>query len=766
MQNATALLYCPNCQSPNPEQNKFCQQCQTRLPKHYLWAVGQAIEGYEVGDILDDRYLLKSSRVLLDIQPSWPVENQSGSNVIEPYLRLFPYRLHVPQVYGSVWAKEAGQSNREIVLLEQVPITHEDLQGAFEPDPSIGSATLLEVAWCRANTLRQLNWLWQMAQLWQPLSSQRVVSSLLQPELLRVEGPLVRLLELRLDLDSEPTLADLGQLWLQWISNAQTEIAAPLEALCQQMIQGQVGTAEHLTNQLDQWLTSAGTSQSYQVEIATRTDQGPSRKHNEDACYPPDVAIETSSPLTIVCDGVGGHAGGAIASGIAIETLKQQLQDIQIEAASEDLVAELEEAVCVANDAISQRNDSEQRQDRQRMGTTVVMALAKAHELYITHVGDSRAYWITPSGCYQVTLDDDVASREVRLGYMFYRIALQHPASGALVQALGMGPSAVLHPTVQRFILDEDCVFLLCSDGLSDYDRVEQSWETEILPILDHKVDLATATQRLIALANTLNGHDNVTVSLVHCQVRETGAAEALQHSSAQPGLDSPTSAQSVRHPGATDFTPLPLNAHPQVKRSTARPWFLLGIFLALGLGGLVAYLTYPMGRQMDTGSIGPSTPTLDEPPSQSPRVNPAPIPSPALPLQVDSLVQLSSSAPGNPQAQAAPIILLRGPGKLEAVEGRVLAGSVLQIRQRAASQQQGKWLKVKVCTSPAVALPSANSPPLQPSSPSPTAIRSLEPGTTGWIQESVITRVALPTPPNQQDLCATSPSPAVPGNT
>jgi protein phosphatase len=153
------------------------------------------------------------------------------------------------------------------------------------------------------------------------------------------------------------------------------------------------------------------------------------------------------------------------------------------------------------------------------MGTTLVIALARAYEMYIAHVGDSRAYLITRTGCHQVTLDDDVAAREVRLGYALYREALQQSASGSLVQALGTSSSASLHPTVQRFAIDEDCVFLLCSDGLSDYDRVEQSWE-EILPIIDGKVDVATASQRLVEIGNTQNGHDNVTVALVHCQVK------------------------------------------------------------------------------------------------------------------------------------------------------------------------------------------------------------------------------------------------------
>ena len=163
------------------------------------------------------------------------------------------------------------------------------------------------------------------------------------------------------------------------------------------------------------------------------------------------------------------------------------------------------------------------------MGTTLVMTLAQAHEVYLTHVGDSRIYYITRTGCHQVTTDDDLASREVRLGYAIYREALQYPSAGALIQALGMRNSAALHPNVRRLVIDEDCVFLLCSDGLSDFERVEQYWRSAVLPILHHKADIIKTVKTLIKIANERNGHDNVTVAIVYCQVKpKEGEAERV----------------------------------------------------------------------------------------------------------------------------------------------------------------------------------------------------------------------------------------------
>lgn len=524
MENEAATLYCPNenCQALNPLTHKFCQRCSTPLPKIYLWAVVDGLSVGSSGEILADRYLVINQSVVLDTKPGLLPQTPELDDVevIRAYLRLIPYRLNVPQVYG-VMPLTDGHSHQEILLLEKPPLLVDDIQ-------QVHLCSELITAWRDATSMRQLNWLWQLAHLWQPLLSEGVVSSLLDPYLLRVEGPLVRLLELRFDPETAPELPQLGEFWQQLLSETKPVIAEFVSVISQSLIQGEINSPEQLIAVLDRGLAELGRSQTPTIAIATKTDTGPSRQRNEDACYPPSGTLVSKPPqptaLAIVCDGIGGHEGGNVASNLAIETIQQQVQ--QLTKVPYDhidppmLLADLELAVAVANDKISQRNDGENRQGRQRMGTTLVMALPVAHEMYITHVGDSRAYWITRHGCYQVTLDDDVASREVRLGYAVYREAVQQSASGSLVQALGMSPSTSLHPTSQRFILDEDAVFLLTSDGLSDFDRIEESWETEILPILASEVNLATVADRLVEIANTKNGHDNVTIALVHYQVQ------------------------------------------------------------------------------------------------------------------------------------------------------------------------------------------------------------------------------------------------------
>ena len=167
-------------------------------------------------------------------------------------------------------------------------------------------------------------------------------------------------------------------------------------------------------------MSQLGKFQTTTIKICTKTDPGPSRPRNEDACYPTSDGLITKMSqdrdLAIVCDGIGGHDGGSVASNLAIKTMEQEVEELTLNG-DEGIthpfmvLSALERAVATANDEISERNDKENRQGRQRMGTTIVMSLSIDHEIYIAHVGDSRAYWITAYSCYQVTLDDDVASR-------------------------------------------------------------------------------------------------------------------------------------------------------------------------------------------------------------------------------------------------------------------------------------------------------------------------------------------------------------------
>ena len=760
---------------------------QNPVPKNYLWALGEGIKTCKPGDKIADRYLLKRDRLLIDTQPEQlPELPEEIPNFVTPYLRLFAYQLHVPQVYGLVSSK-ASKLSGDIWLLENGPI---------KKDTETLMPELLQ-EWKGASAMRQLNWLWQIAQLWQPCITQGVASTLLTPQLLRVEGPVVRFVELQPDR-KPPNLSELGKLWQQWLDDAHPAIANFLGQLCQQMISRQIRNGEQLIGQLDKALVKCGRWYERTVEIATGTDVGRSRAHNEDACYPPSgtvfAGVPGSEACAIVCDGIGGQDGGEVASELAISVLRKKLQQVVLHKDIYEplsLISKLERAACAANDEIADRNDSEHRQGRQRMGTTLVMALAHVHELYVAHVGDSRAYLITRTGCYQVTLDDDVACREVRLGYALYRDALEQVAAGALIQALGITSSNTLHPTVQRFPVDEDCVLLLCSDGLSDKDRVEECWETEILPILDGSIGVAAARDRLIEIANTKNGHDNVTIGLIHCQahLREEGntfteLSIAAFDQPSEPIADSedvPTDLNDRTNPGngnsqlKTEFLQLP-------DKSKSPFSLLLKIVFLLGLGGVFAYFFIPpVGRAIDAAGesiLGKRSVIAPSSPQKIQETLPSPIQS----LETGSFVEIKNSAVGESGKEGDRFYLLKKIG--EDVKVTVPAGSVLQVINKQV-EPEGNWLELKVCSIPEIVVstsgkPKSNkdfsgvvkpetnrSPVVSSPSPSPTVkatvaveIAKLQAGEMGWIQEKDAVFKVVSNPvlnSNQQGKCLDS---------
>jgi len=602
MENAPTVMECQNlsCKSPNPLTNKFCEKCGTVLIKKYLWLLGDWSKSYyQIGELLLERYLIIQPQIVLDTKLASPplIPDEFPPSIL-PYLKLFSYRIHIPQIHDYMPPPDERLQNMDIWFLEYGTIPTNE-KGELKYPNLLPQLTQL---WSESTPIRQLNWLWQIANLWNPLKNQGLAATLLNKDLIRVNNRLIQLLELQQDSTPNPSLKDLGKLWSEWLPQTAPLLVPFLEPLCEKLTQGEIEEAEVLSSLLDRALYHYGQAQERTYHIYTCTDTGKVREHNEDACYPPaNQALNLKEPtdsLVIVCDGIGGQDGGEIASNLAIETLKAEILDKsapEIADNPENQSQRLAEAICTANNVISERNDQEKRQERQRMGTTVVLALAHGHEAYIGHVGDSRVYLITPSSCHQITVDDDLASREVRLGYLVYRDAIQYPNSGALVQAVGMNNAASLHPTVGRFIVDEDCVFLLCSDGLSDNDRVEEYWEHEIVPILTGKKSVSEVGQALLKIANEKNGHDNSTIALLHCQVQPKDNPEPIpSFPQIQASVSSSTlatvSSERLKEYGAffsefqESYTPTePSSSNPSAVRKLVKPNKLALFPLLLG---------------------------------------------------------------------------------------------------------------------------------------------------------------------------------------
>ena len=528
----------PQCTASNNLDASVCGECSTPIVRRYLWSSDKAIGSEQKQTLIDDRYLALTEQIFLDTQPSkLPLTPEEVPQEIIVYLQLFPYYPHVPQPYGLL-------SDKKTWLFDYGTVpTRNTGKLSYVKDllPKVKDL------WLTATPLQQLNWLWQIAKLWQPLVAKGVVSTLIEPNLIRINGQILQLIHLQPDLEEQVSLRDLGNLWFQWAEDAHPSIKEVILQLAGNLETGIIVQANQLVALLDRAISLCCKSQQYSCQIYALSDSGPQRSNNEDAAYPlyarpQDIAVAENG-LAIVCDGVGGHEGGEIASRETIRDLQGKIAALQLDELNPPRISKkLVKYIKDANDIISKRNDSEQRQERQRMGTTLVMTLSCAQQMYFAHVGDSRIYWITSNSCHQMTVDDDLASREVRLGYALYRDSLQYPSAGALIQALGMRDSAVLHPNLQRFIIDNECIFLLCTDGLSDFDRVEQQWKDKIVPVLSGKQHIASAVKDLIALANRQNGHDNVTVALVHCKVEpKPGSQIKISWSDLEPVLTDST---------------------------------------------------------------------------------------------------------------------------------------------------------------------------------------------------------------------------------
>jgi len=511
--------------------DSVCASCQTPLVHRYLWATGSLSAQISLGTKVADRYEVISQQIWLDTQPGLPpdVPEELPKEII-PYLQLCQERLHLPQAYGFATYLEGDAT--DILLLENVPI---DETGHIYP-------TIVE-AWEQATAVRQVYWLWQILQLWTPLSELGLSRSLLVVDNLRVQGWCVRLLELYQTPTSEKvSLQNLGQCWQFWVASAKTSVAKELQNIVQQMCETEV-ELEAINIQLNSLLLASAAELPLYLKVAGSTDIGPVMVQNEDACYPNAFSNldELLLPhLSIVCDGIGGHEGGEVASQLAVESVKLQIRALLAEVTQQTVLVspellqeQLEASLRVVNNVICARNNEQKRQGRERMATTLVMAVQvpqrvhttagwqsdNAHELYLANVGDSRAYWITRNYCQLLTVDDDVATREVRFARSLYRQALLRPDATALTQALGTRDAESLRLKVQRFIVEEDGILLLCSDGLSENNWVEQSWQDYAKPLLAGQITVEDAVRNWINLANIKNGRDNTSVVLTYCRV-------------------------------------------------------------------------------------------------------------------------------------------------------------------------------------------------------------------------------------------------------
>ncbi len=249
-----------------------------------------------------------------------------------------------------------------------------------------------------------------------------------------------------------------------------------------------------------------------ELRFAGLTDVGRKRDHNED-----NLAIVPENSLFVVCDGMGGHACGEVASQIAIDEISYFFRhsaasaeatwpykpDARLSVPENRLTA----GIKWANFKVFEMASGSA--EKKGMGTTCVALHCEDGKASIAHVGDSRCYRIRNGAIQQLTTDHSLLEQYKQLARISDEEIKNFPYKNIIVRALGMKETVVVDTRLEDF-LPGDC-FLLCCDGLSGELDDEEILDTCVA----HRGDLDACCAELVQRANTKGGRDNITVVLV-----------------------------------------------------------------------------------------------------------------------------------------------------------------------------------------------------------------------------------------------------------
>ena len=256
------------------------------------------------------------------------------------------------------------------------------------------------------------------------------------------------------------------------------------------------------------------------ITVFGKTDVGQTREHNEDTFLVADLSAKNASlqaevrdheigakgTLLVVADGMGGAAAGEVASEMAADTIYEHLVGSwsnDTENTPQQFAYRLKEAVEEANSRIHAY--AKEHPENRGMGTTVTAVGVLDNHVYLTQVGDSRAYLIRRGKAVQLTKDQSLMQRLVDAGELTEEEAQRSERKNIILQALGPEGRVRVDLTYQR--ISRGDAILLCSDGLSGPVSNE-----ELARAVSDNDDLVKVSSDLITLANERGGPDNITV--------------------------------------------------------------------------------------------------------------------------------------------------------------------------------------------------------------------------------------------------------------
>lgn len=262
------------------------------------------------------------------------------------------------------------------------------------------------------------------------------------------------------------------------------------------------------------------------ITVQALTDVGLKRAHNEDYYgFVDDLGIY------VVCDGMGGHASGEVASRMTVEHVVEFVNDHYSDppesmpygipngaTAGETLLAN---AIQYANDRVYVEGMKDSKLEG--MGTTIVAVLAQDDQLVVGHVGDSRVYCFNPKDrLVQVTRDHSLLNHKIERGELKTAEEIADFTQGnIIVRAIGL--KDYVSPDVQTVVRRADDVLLLCSDGLTD---LVDDWLIENV-VEANAETLEEGNAALVRMANDRGGKDNITVMMLRVDDKASAAAHA-----------------------------------------------------------------------------------------------------------------------------------------------------------------------------------------------------------------------------------------------
>lgn len=252
------------------------------------------------------------------------------------------------------------------------------------------------------------------------------------------------------------------------------------------------------------------------VTASVQTDAGCVREANEDSgrhVLPNDPETQFKKGiLTIVADGMGGHASGEVASQMAVDLIGEIYYADTINSAPDALRNAIEQA----SNQIYETSLSDEKLFG--MGTTVIALVLLNNQAFSAHVGDSRLYRLRGRDMEMLTLDHSQVMEMVKYGIISMEEARNHDDKNVILRAVGTQPAVEVEVS-EPFTIEAGEQFLLCSDGLCDMlgdEEIAQAWLAA--------GDVHTAGEQLINLAKARGGHDNITVGIV--RISSEGDAE------------------------------------------------------------------------------------------------------------------------------------------------------------------------------------------------------------------------------------------------